>query len=591
MSLYLDAAAALAAPAQGGSFKARVYNNRGLRSSPAQVVALVGEASKWDVVLKEVIENADVLRSEPKLTPLLALLLTHDLLLSRDGVAAPASHPLRQAIERHKTRLRAEFVKARVRRGCASVEALRAAVLREKKKAEEGPTDALYPRWVRVNNLRTSLDRQLESTFKEYRRVERLRDLAPGTTDGEDGQGKGKALYVDEHVPDLLAVPPGVDLTASAAYRKGEIILQDKASCFPAYLLLGDGEERTPWYGDGDLVDGCAAPGNKTTHMASLLHRQKSAVQGSTGQRQSKIFSMDASPARSKTLQKMVARAGADGNGLVTVLAGQDFLALDPEDERFANVKGLLLDPSCSGSGIIGRDDVPVLALPVKPGAGGKSAAAGRPQGKKRKRQHDDPEPAPASKPTLTTTTESETAEETKDEKIDTERLTRLSNLQFLVVQHALRFPSATRVTYSTCSIHILENEAVVARILASDVARERGWRALRREEQPRGMREWKHRGIRSGSQNGIGNGNGNGNAETGAGQVDLSDEDLDACLRCWPGDEQGTGGFFVVGFVRDESLARGGEDEKKKKESPQDKQGDEDRDDDDEEEWEGFSD
>lgn len=68
MSLYLDAAAALAAPAHGGSFKARVYNNRGLRSSPAQVVALVAEASKWDVVLKEVVENADVLSSEPKVS-------------------------------------------------------------------------------------------------------------------------------------------------------------------------------------------------------------------------------------------------------------------------------------------------------------------------------------------------------------------------------------------------------------------------------------------------------------------------------------------------------------------------------------------
>lgn len=65
MSLYLDAAAALAAPAAGGSFKARVYSSR-LRASPAQVVALVGEASKWDVVLKEVIENADLLRQEPK---------------------------------------------------------------------------------------------------------------------------------------------------------------------------------------------------------------------------------------------------------------------------------------------------------------------------------------------------------------------------------------------------------------------------------------------------------------------------------------------------------------------------------------------
>lgn len=464
-------------------------------------------------------------------------------------------------------------MKARVRRGCADVEALRAVVLREKK--ADRPTGALYPRWVRVNNLKTTLGTQLEGTFREYRRVERLRDLGADGEEQQQQQQQGKALYVDEHVPDLLAVPPGVDLTASAAYQKGEIILQDKASCFPAYLLLGD----EGWYGDGDLIDGCAAPGNKTTHMASLLHQQK---QKRTSTRRSKIFSMDASPARSKTLQKMVAQAGADESGLVTVLAGQDFLALDPQDERFANVKGLLLDPSCSGSGIIGRDDVPVLALPVKPGARGKS---GRPQGKKRKRR-DDSEPAPASNPTLAT--ESETAEETQDEKADTERLTKLSNLQFLIVQHALRFPAATRVTYSTCSIHVPENEAVVARILASDVARERGWRVLRREEQPRGMREWKYRGIRRTESN-PGSGENGMNVDSGA-AADLSDEDLDACLRCWPGDEQGTGGFFVVGFVRDESLARGGGDEEKTKRR-QDADEDEDEAEDEDEEWEGFSD
>lgn len=59
---------------------------------------------------------------------------------------------------------------------------------------------------------------------------------------------------------------------------------------------------------------------------------------------------MDASPTRSKTLQKMVAAAGA--GDVVTVLPGQDFLALDPvADPRFENVTGLLLDPSCSDAG------------------------------------------------------------------------------------------------------------------------------------------------------------------------------------------------------------------------------------------------
>lgn len=472
-----------------------------------------------------------------QLTPLLALFLVHDHLLSKKGIAATSSHPLRLAIEKHKTRLRGEFIKARVRRGCASVEELKTVVLREKKarlKAENGDkVTAVYPRWVRVNTVKTTLEKQLETTFAAHEKVTSLADLVRDDDDTDDQ----KRLYVDPHIPDLLAVPPGVEFIASPAYKNGEIILQDKASCFPAYLLAGD----TEW--KGDLVDGCAAPGNKTTHLAALLSKH--------GIKKSRVISMDASPARSKTLQKMVAAAGAAGN-IVTVLQGQDFLAIDPvTDERFADVTGLLLDPSCSGSGIIGRDDVPQLLLPSIP-----ENKSRKNQGKKRKR--DDPHPHPAqSKPAQTTP--SPTDENDTPAILDNDRLTKLSNIQAHIVEHALSFPSATRVTYSTCSIHLTENESVVERVLGSDVAQRRGWRVLRRNEQPVGLRGWTYRGIGS-------YGEGEGKES-----VELGEEELEGCLRCWPGDEEGLGGFFVVGFVRDDQ-----------------DDGQEDQEDD---EWEGFSD
>jgi putative methyltransferase len=72
----------------------------------------------------------------------------------------------------------------------------------------------------------------------------------------------------------------------------------------------------------------------------------------------------------------------------------------------------------------------------------------------------------------------------------------------------------------------------------------------MRRDEQPAGLGKWKHRGIHH------------------ALTVDLSDVELDACLRCWPGDEEGTSGFFVAGFVRESHCHV-----------------------DDDDEWEGFSD
>jgi putative methyltransferase len=483
----------------------------------------------------------------------------HDHLLSKKGIAAPANHPLRQAVERHKVRLKAEFTKARVRRGCASVEQLKAALMREKRQADGG-SSFIYPRWVRINNLRSTLDDQLRTTFSSYKRVDTLAELAP-----EDDDRNRKLLYMDPNIPDLVAVPFGADFTSSPAYKNGEIILQDKASCFPAYLLLGDRGPQDAW--EGDLVDGCAAPGNKTTHMASLLAKQKQKKP------RKQIFSMDASKVRSKTLQKMVSLAGADPT--VTVLQGQDFLALDPMDSQFENVSGLLLDPSCSGSGIVGRDDVPQFTLPVS-----KASQPAKLQGKKRKRRAEDGDEAEEQQPKAAAGASNASPSDENDipaGAVDHERLIKLSNLQARIVEHAMKFSSATHVTYSTCSIHLIENEAVVARLLASEVAQQRGWRLLRRDEQPAGLRNWEHRGVRRDRDTETGT-----ESDESAVVATLSDEDLEACLRCWSGDAEGLGGFFVAGFVRDPKS------DKTRKAEPlqEDHEGNSD-----DGEWEGFSD
>lgn len=493
----------------------------------------------------------------------------HDHLISKNGIAAPAAHPIRQAVERHKVRLKAELTKARVRRGCASLADLKTALLREKREAD-GSNGFVYPRWVRINNIRSTFEKQMQTTFSSYKKVDSLAGLAVD----EDGRAAQRLLYVDPHIPDLIAIPYGADVTSTSAYKEGEIILQDKASCFPAYLLLGNVDSQNPWH--GDLVDGCAAPGNKTTHMASLLAKDKKKTKS-----RNHIFSMDASKPRSKILQKMVSLASADST--VTILPGQDFLALDPTEERFEKVSGLLLDPSCSGSGIIGRDDVPQLTLPKASGTQAKA------QGKKRKRRDENDESANDQAPASGATSSAPTDEnDIPSGIVDSDRLTKLSNLQARIVEHALTFPNATHVTYSTCSIHLIENEVVVERILASDVARERGWRLLRRDEQPVGLRQWKHRGVSEDRTNGA--------TETNDKpmSVDLTHEDLEACLRCWSGDAEGLGGFFVAGFVRDPQLAKG-EDKsaatshvQTEKEQEQEQ---EDDDDDEDDEWGGFSD
>jgi putative methyltransferase len=68
MSVYFDAVSIIQTPSkEGGSFKSRIYNNsKNLHSSPAQVFALVTETAKWDILLKEVIENSGLLLREQK---------------------------------------------------------------------------------------------------------------------------------------------------------------------------------------------------------------------------------------------------------------------------------------------------------------------------------------------------------------------------------------------------------------------------------------------------------------------------------------------------------------------------------------------
>jgi putative methyltransferase len=69
MSLYYEAQDLLTAPTNaGGNLKSRIFSKKDLKSQPAQIYALAIETSKWSSVLKEVVENADILRIERKVS-------------------------------------------------------------------------------------------------------------------------------------------------------------------------------------------------------------------------------------------------------------------------------------------------------------------------------------------------------------------------------------------------------------------------------------------------------------------------------------------------------------------------------------------
>lgn len=411
----------------------------------------------------------------------------------------PQSHGLRQSIERHKGRLSSELTLARLRRKAPTIEALREQINRE-----SAGEEANYPRWVRVNTLRSTVEDQLETTFSTFTQTGSLQDV---TTKG------GKNVLIDPHVPNLLAVTQGVDLTKTEAYISGKLILQDKASCFPAYLL-------DPKIETGDVVDACAAPGNKTTHLAAIIESHQSEYQGP----EQSIFAFEKDSRRARTLEKMVKTAGS--RKMTKIGLGQDFLKVDPQDEKYAKVGGLLLDPSCSGSGIVGRDSMPEVHMP-EPYDASKKGAPKSAQGGSKKRKHKETEDAPQN--VMIDDEGNETV--VKSEKDLKARLDALSAFQLTLLLHAFEFPAAEIITYSTCSIHSEENETVVMKALASDVARRCGWQILKRDAQVTGIREWPVRGV----------------PEHCSGDEEVAE----GCIRSYKDDGRGVMGFFVAGFVR----------------------------------------
>ena len=67
MSLYYEAVSFIeSSTPQANSLKSRIYNAKNLKSTPAQIFALVSEASKWSPILKEVVEKSQLLLHERK---------------------------------------------------------------------------------------------------------------------------------------------------------------------------------------------------------------------------------------------------------------------------------------------------------------------------------------------------------------------------------------------------------------------------------------------------------------------------------------------------------------------------------------------
>ncbi|KAI9220470.1 S-adenosyl-L-methionine-dependent methyltransferase [Blastocladiella britannica] len=409
-----------------------------------KVYALVCQTLKFHAILSEVIAQADLLAKEHRLTPELALVLVHDLLFARRGILCGGW--AKPVVQRHRPLLRDSLGSAARKRGLAIDGMGHAKVAAAVSAWVEAKQAVPLPRYVRVNLLKAT-PTQVKNHFK-----------AAGWTDG-GVMGDWKAIsqkhfYQDPHLSDLLVFPNGTDFHLDALYKSGGIILQDKASSFPAHVLAAPP--------NAHCVDGFAAPGNKTSHLSALLHN--------TG----RITAYDLDSRRLDLLCTMTARAGCIN---VNPVHGS-FLDVDPN--KMQRVSHVLLDPSCSGSGIVSRLDHLVDRI-----------ADGLDE------------------------------EVDEAEAVDETRIKALSDFQVQVVLHAMKFPNAQAITYSTCSIHAAENEGVVSRVLSSTSDYVLAPRS-------RVLPSWPRRGDRN---------------------AGLTDAQADQVVRCDP--DHGANGFFVARFER----------------------------------------
>uniref|UniRef100_H2Z202 SAM-dependent MTase RsmB/NOP-type domain-containing protein n=1 Tax=Ciona savignyi TaxID=51511 RepID=H2Z202_CIOSA len=253
--------------------------------NPKQLAALVMETLKYKVILEEILEQTKLLKQSKGVSHNLALFLLYDFLI---GKGIQCGGKLKKFVSSRKSMLNSAFARMKIRKKVAKNEDL----IETK--------HPLLPKYLRVNTLTT--------TFKKM------------------------VFSVDPDISNLLVFNPKTDLHAHQLYKNGSLIFQDKASCLSAFVL--DPAPHT------HVIDACAAPGNKTSHLAAIMNN--------TG----KLFAVDRDRDRVKIMERQLQKANVQNCEIIN----SDFMKLNPTDPKFQKVECILVDPSCSGSGIVSRD-------------------------------------------------------------------------------------------------------------------------------------------------------------------------------------------------------------------------------------------
>jgi putative methyltransferase len=336
-----------------------VFAGNSLKSYCARVkvgkieYALICETLKFSDILLQLFDSCSISAESLDVRKSMLLVFAYELLFGTGKISGGGA--VKRVLMPHKPRLEDALSSLLISRGVSSPSELIHDQFTELSK---------MPVYVRLNRLK-------DAYASGY---ELLQSLFP------------KAIR-DTDIPDLVVLPAGSKVWDIDLVQHGQIIIQDKASCMPSQILFDSWRQ-------GDLIDACAAPGNKTSHLASL-----------TASANAKIFAFDLSKKRCSLLESRMRLASAES----VFVENKNFLEVNISDPKYSNVTAILVDPSCSGSGVIRSLDRVYERVNVPSNANLSN---------------------------------------------EVERLSQLRAFQVSAVLKAMSFPSVKSVVYSTCSVH-----------------------------------------------------------------------------------------------------------------------------------------